>query len=182
MTGGIVLLFVFSLFSIGGTIEIAANNVDAASLFTPFVADTAITSIEDHSNTAVPMSQKHLSLLLFFHRKNPEILQQLAKYYVAQRSALTFQFYEKTIITDPQNTQIYKEYIEEAVKESNLTALADALKEISVLRLPPPHLYQRFHRLFFLTPQCYPLLKWVCLPTRTSCCLPISFYQNYIIF
>jgi O-antigen ligase len=140
VTGGIVLLFVFSLLSVGSTIATMGNNSDVASLFTPFVADVAETSIENHSETATAIPQNHLSLLLFFHKKNPEILQQLAKYFVAQRPPLAFQFYKKTIIADPQNSEIYKEYVEESVKENSLTALGSALKAISVLRLPPASL------------------------------------------
>jgi O-antigen ligase len=131
--GGIVLLFVFSLLSIAGMIETAVGKSDVASLLTPFDADVAITSIENYGKTATLIPQAHLSLLLFFHQKNPEVLYDLARVSPAN---IAPSFYEQAIIYDPQNTQYMSGLIEHLLEEKNTIAIGALIKNLGESVLP----------------------------------------------
>ncbi|MCX6793764.1 MAG: O-antigen ligase family protein [Candidatus Gottesmanbacteria bacterium] len=130
--GGLVLLFVFSLLSIGGMIETAVDKSDTASLFTPFVADVAITSIEKHTEATTPIPQKRLSLLLFFHRKNPDIILSLARHLSSLGMVeKSYSAYYKTLLLDPQNNVIFEEYSSKLLDNNRHNELRDVVEVLT---------------------------------------------------
>ncbi len=131
--GGLVLLLVFSLFSVGEMIETVANKSDAASLFAPFIADVAETSLNKHAETGTPEPQQNLSLIVFFHKKNPEILYDLAR---ASPASFAPSFYGQAIVYDPQNTQYMSGFIEFLLKENNRVAVGALIETFGERVLP----------------------------------------------
>jgi len=130
--GGLVLLFLFSLLSIGGTIAAVGNNSDVAPLFAPFVADMVKISIEKHSESATPIPQKRLSLLLFFHRKDPEIALLLARYLSSlRRVEKSYSAYYKALLLDPQNNVTLEEYSLKLLDNNRHNELQDVVEAMT---------------------------------------------------
>jgi tetratricopeptide (TPR) repeat protein len=137
VTGGIVLLFAFSLLSVGSTQATMGNNGDLASLFAPFVADIAKTSIENHTETVTPIQKKELSLLLFFHKKNPEILYAVAKYYAAMKQPNdAIWWYKAAISQDPKNFVYQQEYLQFVIENGFFSQAGPAIRQFSLHMLP----------------------------------------------
>jgi O-antigen ligase len=135
--GGISVLFVFSLVSSIGVVATMNHKSDVAFLSMPFSADTAIISLENHEKSATVIPQNDISLLLFFHAKNPEVLYALARYYVAiHQPAAAMRWYEATIQQDPKNFIYQQEYLQLLIQNTLFLQASLETRQFSVNLLP----------------------------------------------
>jgi tetratricopeptide (TPR) repeat protein len=86
-----------------------ANNIDAAALFTPFNTDVVKTSLEKGAEAAIPLSQKSLSLIEFFHKNNPEVLRAFAE--AEENTDAADAYYRSAMNLDPNNPEVKRQYL-----------------------------------------------------------------------
>lgn len=125
----LVIIGVFYLlWTVGNVVAISTRRHDIAFYFAPFDSINALAFLD--ASIQSPPSDTDLSLVKFFHRKNPVILFALGKL-TNNSTEETVRYQEAAVVEDPQNVEYFIDYINILVQQKDYSAVARAVKSLA---------------------------------------------------